>query len=159
MLKSPWDLLIFICFLFLVKHNQVHLRQPIWSSAQTDNVWIDIVDTFHFPLIIIACAAVHCTLCRSLLLLHFFSTFEAEVSSVDLVEAGQGRLEARIVIGRHLVCLQNIFWINIEINFDSYNLRHLVRLQMFWIIFSKKTAIASFGKKSCSMNTWTSKWF
>ena len=29
-----------------------------------------------------------------------------EVSSVDLVKAGQGRLEARIVIGRHLVRLQ-----------------------------------------------------
>ena len=156
MLKSPWDLLIFICFLFLVKHNQIHPRQPIWSSAQTDNVWIDIVDTFHFPLIIIACA------------LHavqefIVTTFLFNIWSRSIIRRScwgrPGPIGSPHCNRSPPRLSANIFWINIEINFDSYNLRHLVRLQMFWIIFSKKTAIASFGKKSCSMNTWTSKWF
>ena len=37
--------------------------------------------------------------------------FEAEASAINLVEAGEGRLETSIVVGRHLVRLQH----NIEI--------------------------------------------
>ena len=65
------------------------------------------------------------------MLLHLFSsTFKAEVSSVDLVESGQGRLEARIVVRRHLVRLK-IYFDQHRNYSDSVNPRHLIRLQMF----------------------------